>query len=90
MGPQGPQGPTGPQGPQGTPGVTMAVGSSVFPPPGQITIKHSAVTRNSVIIPIYTVVSNGNAIGISSQKDGSFVATGSPNKPFQYIILNSN
>jgi hypothetical protein len=68
----------------------MHVGESVFPPPGQITIRHHAIRSNSVIIPIYTVVSNGNAIGVSSQRDGSFVATGSPNKPFKYVIFNAN
>ena len=80
----------GPQGPQGVPGITMSVGESVFPPPGQIRIYDGAVTANSVVILIYTEVSNGNALGIASQSAGSFVATGSPNKPFKYIILTAN
>ncbi len=90
QGPAGPQGPEGPQGPQGVPGLSMTTGTSVFPPPGQITINNSAVKANSAIILIYTEVSNGNALGVASQKAGSFVASGSPNKPFKYIILNMN
>jgi hypothetical protein len=43
-----------------------------------------------VIILIYTEVSNGNALGVASQRNGAFVASGSPNKPFKYIILNAN
>jgi hypothetical protein len=27
---------------------------------------------------------------VASQKAGSFVASGSPNKPFKYVILNMN
>ncbi|HYC59966.1 MAG TPA: hypothetical protein VEK79_10420 [Thermoanaerobaculia bacterium] len=82
----GPQGPTGPQGPAGA-GVTMSVGTSVFPPPGQIRIYDNAIKANSVIIVMYVEISNGNACGVASQTNGSFVATGSPNKPFKYIIL---
>jgi hypothetical protein len=89
-GPQGPMGPQGPQGPQGVPGVTMSVGTSTFPPPGNITISDSSIRANSVIIVMYIEVSNGNACGVASQKNGSFVATGSPNKPFKYVILNAN
>ena len=90
MGPMGPMGPQGPQGEKGDAGVTMAVIDAVFPPPGQIRLEHPAVKRSSVLIPIYTEISNGNAIGIASQSNGSFVATGSPNKPFKVIILNAN
>ena len=39
------------------------------------------------IILSYIEYSNGNALGIASQSNGSFVATGSPNKPFQYVVL---
>lgn len=90
MGPMGPQGPQGEQGPQGVPGLVMYTGTSTFPPPGSITINHSKIRSDSVIILIYTEVSNGNALGVASQKAGSFVASGSPNKPFKYIILNAN
>jgi hypothetical protein len=45
------------------------------------------VTPNSFIILTYVEISNGNALGIESQRNGSFVATGSPNKPFSYIVL---
>ena len=68
----------------------MSVGDSMFPPPGTIRIYDSAVRPNSVVILIYTEVSNGNALGVASQSNGSFVATGSPNKPFRYIILTPN
>lgn len=68
----------------------MSVGDSIFPPPGTIRIYDGAVRPNSVIILIYTEVSNGNALGVASQGNGSFVATGSPNKPFRYIILTPN
>jgi len=93
VGPQGPMGPMGPQGPKGDTGprgggISMIVGEAMFPPPGQIQINEPAARSNSVIILIYTEVSNGNALGIQSQSNGSFVATGSPNKPFKYIILN--
>jgi hypothetical protein len=89
-GPQGEQGPMGPQGPQGIPGLTMSVGTSTFPPGGSITINNSKVRSDSVIILLYIEVSNGNALGVASQRAGSFVASGSPNKPFKYIILNAN
>jgi hypothetical protein len=89
-GTQGPQGPMGPQGPQGVPGITMSVGTATFPPPGHITISDSSIRANSVILVMYIEISNGNALGVASQKNGSFVATGSPNKPFKYVILNAN
>jgi hypothetical protein len=89
MGPQGPKGDKGDQGPAGTPGISMVTGNRTFPPPGEITIYDSSITTNSAIILVYAEVSNGNALGVASQRNGSFVATGSPNKPFKYIILNA-
>lgn len=89
MGPQGPKGDKGEQGPAGEAGITMITGNRTFPPPGEITIYEPSVNSNSVIILIYTQVSNGNALGVASQRNGSFVASGSPNKPFKYIILNA-
>lgn len=89
-GSQGERGPQGPQGPQGIPGIRMSVGTAMFPPPGNITIYDGDIKAGSVILLTYIEVSNGNALGVASQKVGSFVATGSPNKPFKYIILNSN
>lgn len=68
----------------------MSVGEAVFPPPGNITIHDGAIRPNSVILLSYIEVSNGNALGIASQSNGSFVASGSPNKPFKYIILTAN
>lgn len=90
QGERGLQGPQGPQGPAGVPGVTMSVGTSTFPHPGTITIYDSSIRANSVILVQYIEISNGNALGVASQKNGSFVATGSPNKPFQYIVFNMN
>jgi hypothetical protein len=90
MGLQGPQGPAGKDGKDGSNGVQMvASGTLRFPPPGQITINDPAVRSNSIIILIYTEYSNGNALGVASQSTGSFVASGSPNKPFRYVILNN-
>jgi hypothetical protein len=89
-GAQGERGAQGPQGPVGIPGVTMSVGTEMFPPGGNITIYDGNIKANSVILLIYIEVSNGNALGVASQKAGSFVATGSPNKPFKYVIFNMN
>jgi hypothetical protein len=67
----------------------MTVGTSVFPSGGgNIRISSSEVKANSVILLTYIEYSNGNALGVASQTIGSFVASGSPNKPFKYIILN--
>ncbi|MDP9194591.1 MAG: collagen-like protein [Acidobacteriota bacterium] len=87
---QGFQGIQGAQGPKGDPGLAMFTGTSTFPPGGSITINNSNVKSNSVILLLYIEVSNGNALGVASQKSGSFVASGSPNKPFKYVILNMN
>jgi hypothetical protein len=87
-GDQGERGFPGTRGITGGPGVTATIGYRVFPPGGSITINDPNAKPDSMIIPLYTVVSNGNAIGIESQGNGSFVATGSPNKPFKYVILN--
>ena len=62
-------------------------GPLVFPPPGQIRIDDPAITAYSIIIVQYDEYSNGNAIGVASQGKGWFVASGSPNKPFKYIVL---
>ena len=66
----------------------MASGSASFPPPGNITIYNSACHSNSVIMLVYKDVSNGNALAIVSQSEGVFTCSGSPNKPFRYVILN--
>jgi hypothetical protein len=83
MGPQGPAGPSGD-------GVSMVTGVAEFPPPGKITINCGAVKSHSVFLVIYTEVSNGNALGVASQTNGAFVATGSPNKPFRWVVFNFN
>ncbi|HEV7240945.1 MAG TPA: hypothetical protein VGQ36_17025 [Thermoanaerobaculia bacterium] len=91
VGPQGPQGPRGPKGDKGdtgNPGVLGSVGGPyTFPPGGTITIYDGVVTPNSFVLLTYVDVSNGNALGVVSVSNGSFVATGSPNKPFKYIVL---
>jgi hypothetical protein len=99
-GAQGPIGPMGPQGPAGKDGkdascstccnggITMASGSATFPPPGNITIYNGAAKANSVIMLVYKDVSNGNALAVVSQANGVFTCSGSPNKPFRYVILN--
>ena len=94
QGPQGPAGPMGPQGPKGEDGkdgkagiLVSSGGPLVFPPPGQIRIDDPAITAYSIIIVQYDEYSNGNAIGVASQGKGWFVASGSPNKPFKYIVL---
>ena len=94
QGAQGLQGPAGPQGPKGDKG---AAGSSpimasmggpfYFPPGGSIRIDDPAVTPGSFILLTYVEVSNGNALGVESQSNGSFVASGSPNKPFKYVVI---
>jgi hypothetical protein len=83
----GAQGPAGPRGPAGPMSLAASSGFGVFPPPGQIRIDDGAATPNSFIVVIYDEISNGNAIGVASQGNGWFVATGSPNKPFKYLIL---
>ena len=100
-GAQGAKGDIGPMGPQGLPGapgkdgkdgkdggITMASGSATFPPPGTITIYNGAAKANSVIMLTYKEVSNGNALAVVSQSNGVFTCSGSPNKPFRYVILN--
>jgi hypothetical protein len=87
-GSQGPAGPQGPQGPRGLPGVLANTGGPyTFPPGGSIRITDSDVKPNSFIVLMYVEVSNGNALGVASVSNGSFVASGSPNKPFKYLIL---
>jgi hypothetical protein len=83
----GPQGPQGLRGPAGPVALMASTGGSVFPPPGQIKIYDGAVKANSFIMVQYSEYTHGNAIGVASQGDGWFVADGSPNKPFQYVVL---
>ena len=55
----------------------------------QVAVHDSAVTSNSIIILYYTDAgSNGNAQAITAQGWGYFQTTGSPNKCFQYVVLN--
>ena len=85
---QGLKGDKGEKGEKGTPGVIGSVGGPyIFPPGGRITIYDGTIKPNSFILLTYVDVSNGNALGVESVGNGSFVATGSPNKPFKYIVL---
>jgi hypothetical protein len=84
---KGDKGDKGDRGDKGTAGVGLSTGGTIFPPPGQIKINDPNIKPDSYIIVQYTEVSNGNAIGVASQGNGWFVATGSPNKPFQYVVL---
>jgi hypothetical protein len=95
MGPMGPEGPTGPKGSKGDPGSLTAVKGRGCYPPGNnaeslVTVNDAAVSSSSIVFLNYTDAgSNGNALAIVSQGNGSFQTTGSPNKCFQYVILNS-
>ena len=90
-GPVGPQGPKGPKGDKGNPGIIASVGGPyVFPPGGSLRIYDGAITTNSFVLLTYVEVSNGNALGVASISNGSFIATGSPNKPFKYVVLTAN
>jgi hypothetical protein len=47
------------------------------------------VHPNSVVILNYTDAgSNGNALALISQGEGSFETSGSPNRCFQYAVFN--
>ena len=96
QGPMGPMGPMGPQGPQGEkgdkgdpgPGIKASTGGPyTFPPGGTLKINDSNVKSNSFIVLMYVEVSNGNTLGVASVSNGSFTASGSPNKPFKYLVL---
>ncbi|HEX8411933.1 MAG TPA: hypothetical protein VF883_24000 [Thermoanaerobaculia bacterium] len=85
---QGAKGDKGDKGDKGEARISASQGGPyVFPPGGSLNIVDPAVTSNSFIILSYVEVSNGNALGIESQSRGSFVATGSPNKPFTYVVI---
>ena len=90
MGPVGPMGPTGPQGPPGDDygiKISMSTRTYMFPPPGNLIINDPNVTTNSIVLVTYVEVSNGNAIAVASVRNGSFTASGSPNKPFKYVVF---
>jgi hypothetical protein len=88
MGPMGPQGLQGIQGPAGTCNVQVFTGSGIFPPPGEIMINDSRIRSDSIIIIQYVDISNGNAIAVVDQGDGWLVLSGSPNKPYGYVVIN--
>jgi len=93
MGPMGPQGPKGDKGDPGPAGMSAIKGNACFPPGtnfnNQVSVWNNAITYNSIIILNYTDAnSNGQAIALTGQSYGAFQATGSPNRCFQYVILN--
>ena len=93
IGPMGPQGPQGPQGPAGS-GFTAVKGNACYPPGNnanaQLTVSDGNVTASSMVILNYTDAgSNGQALAIISQGSGFFNTTGSPNRCFQYVIINA-
>ena len=99
IGPIGPMGPQGLQGPKGNDGkdvsnLSVIKGGSCYPPGNNgndpITVNDPNVTANSIIMLNYTDGgSNGNALALTGQGAGYFQTTGSPNKCFQYVILNT-
>jgi hypothetical protein len=95
IGPIGPAGLPGPKGDKGEPGAGLSVvkGNACYPPGNnansQLTVYDGSVHVSSVVILNYTDAgSNGNALAIVSQGQGSFQTTGSPNRCFQYAIFN--
>ena len=54
------------------------------------TISDASITPNSIVILNYTDAgSNGNAQALTAQGSGFFNTTGSPNRCFQYVVLNT-
>jgi len=68
-------------------------GTACYPPGNnsscQFVVRDGSVTSGSIVILNYTDAgSNGNALSITSQGAGYFYTTGSPNRCFQYVVLN--
>ncbi|HEX3068350.1 MAG TPA: hypothetical protein VHX14_07225 [Thermoanaerobaculia bacterium] len=94
-GDKGEKGDKGDKGDKGEPGgLTVVKGNNCYPPGNnansQLTVSDNSVHASSVVILNYTDAgSNGNALAIISQTEGSFQTTGSPNRCFQYAIFNN-
>jgi hypothetical protein len=79
-------GPTGPRVPRATATSTSIGGPYTFRPglhshqrlAREIEQLHRSDVRRSL---------SSNTLGVASVSNGSFVATGSPNKPFKYLVL---
>lgn len=90
-GPQGPAGPRGPAGPAGSPGA-----QSAFPSPRTFTFAHTGrrlvhdahVTTTSVVVIQYAGGRSGRPTSVDHQRDGRFVAVGSPRHCFRYVVFN--
>lgn len=90
----GPMGPMGPQGPVGPASLTAVKGNACYPPGNnahaELRVNDGSITWGSIIILNYTDDgSNGNALALTGQGMGYFTTTGSPNKCFQYVVLNA-
>ncbi len=95
----GATGATGPMGPAGAPGrdgvsnLTVVKGHGCYPPGNNanspLVVSDASVTPSSIVILNYTDAgSNGNALALTGQAVGYFATSGSPNKCFQYVVIN--
>ena len=64
-------------------------GVETFPPGGQITVNESSITATSLLIINYVNGSRGNACAVENQGAGWATLSGSPNKQFRFIVINS-
>ena len=87
-GPQGLQGLTGPQGPPGT-GIQYLSGVQTFPKAGQLTIMNQSIRVDSLVLVNYVGGSKGNVCSVVDQGSGWATFSGSPNKSFRFVIINS-
>jgi len=90
-GPQGIPGPPGPQGPAGPAGlgIQFLSGVETFPPGGAITVSHPSITASSLLLVNYVNGSRGNACSVDNQGAGWATLSGSPNKQFRFVVINS-
>jgi hypothetical protein len=94
MGPAGQDGPPGHDGHDGVSSLTAVKGNACYPPGNnansELTVNDASVKAGSIVMLNYTDAgSNGNAQAIVSQGAGYFNTTGSPNRCFQYVVLNT-
>jgi Collagen triple helix repeat (20 copies) len=102
-GPTGPAGPTGPPGPAGPAGLPGSAGPAgppgdqlSFPSPetrsfskqGRRRVRDTHVTTSSVVMIQYVGAGGRRPTSVTQQKVGSFVAVGSPNRRFRYVVYN--
>jgi hypothetical protein len=88
-GPKGSDGTRGPAGPPGGPGARK-----VFPGPGTVSFAHTGrrLVRDSHVMPSSTVTIQYIGAGpheptsIVEQRNGYFIATGTPNSMFRFVV----